>query len=58
MRQLGAEQLRPQQAEFEAEQQIAVLERAVDACADDSACLHALTAETDARRDADGPLVV
>ena len=38
--------------------QVAALESAVDACADDSACLHALTAETDARRDADGPLVV
>ena len=58
LRQLGAEQLRPTQAEFEAEQQVAALEMAVDACADDSACLQAQTAETDARREADGPLVV
>mmetsp|Transcript_24261 Transcript_24261/g.49255 ORF Transcript_24261/g.49255 Transcript_24261/m.49255 type:complete len:284 (-) Transcript_24261:88-939(-) len=58
LRQLGAEQLKLRQAELEAEQQVIALERAIDTCADDSACLQALTAETDARRDADGPLIV
>jgi hypothetical protein len=38
--------------------QVAALERAVDACAEDSACLQGMTAEADARREADGPLVV
>ena len=53
-----AEQLKARQAEFEAEERIAALNEAVDTCSDDSSCLQALTAEADARRDADGPLIV
>ena len=38
--------------------QVAALESAVDECAEDSACLQGMTAEAEAQREADGPLVV
>tara|TARA_B110001452_G_scaffold51195_2_gene39103 strand:+ start:338 stop:1192 length:855 start_codon:yes stop_codon:yes gene_type:complete len=55
---LQAEQLKPRQAEFETEQQMAALDEAIDICKGDSNCLQELAAEADAQRDADGPLVV
>ena len=44
--------------EFEAEQRILALDDAIDTCAEDTSCLQAHAADSDARRDADGPLVV
>ena len=58
LRQLRAEQLKPRQAAFEAEQKMTALAGYVDKCGDNGDCLQAVSAEGDVTREADGPLVI